>query len=159
MRAFHPSQRHQGCQGNALTAQPARKTKFGQWQTSFVFVIWVLTGGINMSLEVNGKTIETNENGYLLNQEDWNEEVAKVIAEQEGIAMTDRHWDVVNYLRTEFFDNNGNQPNNRIMVKDMGKLWGEKIDTKTLFDLFPGTPSKQAGRIAGLPESMRKGGY
>ena len=45
------------------------------------------------------------------------------------------------------------------MVKDMGKLWGEKIDTKTLFDLFPGNPSKQAGRIGGLPESRRKGGY
>ena len=41
----------------------------------------------------------------------------------------------------------------------LGKLWGEKINTKTLFDLFPGTPSKQAGKIAGLPESMRKGGY
>jgi sulfur relay (sulfurtransferase) DsrC/TusE family protein len=32
-------------------------------------------------------------------------------------------------------------------------MWGEKIDTKTLFDLFPGKPDKQAGRIGGLPES------
>ena len=49
--------------------------------------------------------------------------------------------------------------NTRNMIKDMGKLWGEKIDSKTLFDLFPGNPSKQAGRIGGLPESRRKGGY
>ena len=112
-----------------------------------------------MGLEVDGNTIETNDNGYLVNQDDWTEAVAEAIAKTEDIDMSERHWDVVKYLRDEYFDNNGNQPNNRIMVKDLGKLWGEKINTKTLFDLFPGTPSKQAGKIAGLPESMRKGGY
>ncbi len=112
-----------------------------------------------MGLEVNGKTIETNENGYMANLDDWDKDVAEAIASQEGIELTDRHWDVINYLRNEYVDNNGNQPNNRVMVKEMGKMWGEKINTKTLFDLFPGTPSKQAGKIAGLPESMRKGGY
>jgi len=37
--------------------------------------------------------------------------------------------------------------------------WGEKIKQGDLYELFPGDPSKQAGRIAGLPESRRKGGY
>ena len=41
----------------------------------------------------------------------------------------------------------------------MSEKWGEKIDQKTLYDLFPLDPSKQGGRIAGLPESRRKGGY
>lgn len=104
-------------------------------------------------------SVEVNENGYLVNVSDWSEDLAKDIAVKEGIDLSDRHWDVINYLRTEFIDNNGNQPNNRIMVKELGKKWGEKINTKTLFTLFPGTPSKQAGKIAGLPESMRKGGY
>ena len=46
------------------------------------------------------------------------------------------------------------------MTKAMAKAWGEKkIDAKVLYDLFPGDPSKQAGRIGGLPESRRKGGY
>ena len=102
-----------------------------------------------MKVEVNGKVIETSETGFLTKLEDWNEEVE----------LTQRHWDVINYLRDEFINNKENQPNTRHMVKDLGKLWGEKIDTKTLFDLFPGNPSKQAGRIGGLPESRRKGGY
>ena len=84
---------------------------------------------------------------------------AKAIAEAEKLELTDRHWDVINHLRDEFFNNAGNQPNTRKLVKFFEKLWGEKIDTKTLFDLFPGNPSKQAGRIGGLPESRRKGGY
>lgn len=112
-----------------------------------------------MSIEVNGKTIETTATGFLVNQEDWNEDVAKVIADDEGIELTERHWDFIKYLRDEYFNNNANQPNNRMILKDMGKLWGEKIDSKTMYDLFPGNPSKQGGRIAGLPESMRKGGY
>ena len=95
----------------------------------------------------------------MTNIEDWTEEVASVIAQQEGIELTQKHWDVINYLRDEFINNKENQPNTRNMIKDMGKLWGEKIDSKALFDLFPGNPIKLAGRIGGLPESRRKGGY
>lgn len=112
-----------------------------------------------MAYEVDGKTLETTETGFLVNMDDWNENVASVIAESEGITLTQEHWDVINYLRDEYLNNNGNQPNNRVMVKDMGARWGRKIGSKDLFDLFPGNPSKQAGMIGGLPESMRKGGY
>ena len=113
-----------------------------------------------MSIEVDGKTIATTATGFLENQEDGNEAVAHVIAKEEGIELTDRHWDVVKYLRDEFFNNNGNQPNTRTMVKDMQEVWtGEKVDAKTLYQLFPRDPSKQGGRISGLPESRRKGGY
>ena len=112
-----------------------------------------------MKVELNGQEIETTDTGFLVNLEDWNEDIAKVIAVQEEIELTERHWDVINYLRDEFINNKENQPNTRNMVKDIGKMWNEKIDTKTLFDLFPGNPSKQAGRIGGLPESRRKGGY
>tara|TARA_B100000953_G_scaffold114623_1_gene94260 strand:- start:116 stop:454 length:339 start_codon:yes stop_codon:yes gene_type:complete len=112
-----------------------------------------------MKIELNGNEIATTDTGFLVNVDDWNEEIAKIIAAQEEIELTDKHWAVIKYLRDEFINNKGNQPNTRNMVKDLGKLWGEKIDTKALFDLFPGNPSKQAGRIAGLPESRRKGGY
>ncbi len=103
-----------------------------------------------MKVEVDGIEISTTDTGFLTKIEDWTEDVAKVIADQEGIKLSERHWDVINYLRDEFINNKENQPNTRNMVKDLGKIWGEKIDTKTLFDLFPGNPSKQAGRIGGL---------
>ncbi len=112
-----------------------------------------------MALEVNGSSIETNENGYLLAMEDWNEDVAAVIAQQEGVELTDKHWDVIKFLREEFANNNGAQPNDRKIIKAMTPIWGGKISQKDLYDLFPGKPDKQAGRIGGLPESRRKGGY
>jgi len=112
-----------------------------------------------MSYEINGKTVETDANGYLKNVEDWNEDVARYIADEEGVELTDKHWDLINYLREEYVNNGGNQPNTRHIVKAMSDKWGQSIGQKDVYALFPKDPSKQGGRIAGLPESRRKGGY
>jgi tRNA 2-thiouridine synthesizing protein E len=113
-----------------------------------------------MTYEVNGKALETTETGYLVSQDDWDKDVAAAIAAADGLTLTQDHWDVIDYLREAYFEHNGEQPNNRAILKAMQEKWdGRPVDNKTLFDLFPGNPSKQAGKIAGLPESMRKGGY
>jgi len=112
-----------------------------------------------MAIEFEGRTIETNPQGYLENQNDWSEALATAMATAENITLTDRHWDVINYLRSEFFDNRETQPNTRAIIKAMSDEWGEKIKQGDLYQLFPLDPSKQGGRIAGLPESRRKGGY
>lgn len=112
-----------------------------------------------MSLEFNGKTIETDANGFLLNQEDWSKELGEHLAQMEGIALTQKHWDIIDYLRDEYFNNNATQPNTRHIVKAMSDKWGTNVSQKDVYDLFPKDPSKQGGRISGLPESRRKGGY
>jgi tRNA 2-thiouridine synthesizing protein E len=112
-----------------------------------------------MAIEVNGKTIETTDHGYLANYQDWNEDVARKLAEIEGIELTDKHWDVINYLRDEYINNAQNQPMERVVLKDMGKKWGSKPSSKDLYTLFPKAPTKQGTKIAGLPEVHRKGGY
>ena len=88
------------------------------------------------------------------------EEVAKVIAAEEGIELTDKHWDVLNYLRDEYINNNGNQPMERIIQKAMAEKWGDKkLSSKDMYTLFPRAPSKQGLKVAGLPATNRKGGY
>ncbi|CAA6805877.1 MAG: Sulfurtransferase [uncultured Thiotrichaceae bacterium] len=113
-----------------------------------------------MAYEVNGQTIAATETGYLENTSDWNEEVAKVIAAEEGISeLTEKHWDVINFLRSEYFDNGGNQPMERAIMKAMADKWGEKLKSKDMYNLFPRAPSKQGLMVAGLPATTRKGGY
>ena len=112
-----------------------------------------------MALEVNGQTVATTDNGYLEEANDWNEEIAKVIAVEEEIEMTQEHWDIVEYLRDEHFNNNGNEPNERTILKEMSKKWGRKSTSKEMYEMFPQMPSKQGRKIAGLPQSTRKGGY
>ena len=113
-----------------------------------------------MAIEIDGNIIPTTASGFLENIEDWTEAVAQQIAEQESIIISDQHWDLIIYLRGEFINNAGNQPNTRNIVKALSKKWEDKsVNAKSLYDLFPGDPSKQAGKIGGLPESRRKGGY
>ncbi|WP_298356908.1 TusE/DsrC/DsvC family sulfur relay protein [Rhodoblastus sp.] len=112
-----------------------------------------------MSYQFQGKDIETTATGYLVNPEDWSRELAEHIAGLDGLTLGDRHWDVIEFLREEYFENNQSTPNTRTIVKAMSEKWGEKLDQKALYDLFPLDPSKQGGRIAGVAESRRKGGY
>lgn len=96
--------------------------------------------------EYAGKIIELDADGNLANQSDWNEDVAKAIAAEEGIAaLTDRHMLVINYMRNEF-NSKGDAPSIRKLTKESG------VETKELYSLFPGGPAKKAARIAGLPK-------
>lgn len=112
-----------------------------------------------MEYVVDGKTVEADDHGYLVNQDDWSREVAEAIAKEEGVTLNQRGWDIIEHLRDEFFNNNGHQPNERNMVKHFKEVWGEDTETKALYECFPRGPAKQASKIAGLPETKRKGGY
>jgi tRNA 2-thiouridine synthesizing protein E len=113
-----------------------------------------------MSYEVNGQTLEADANGFLLNTEEWSEDVAQAIAAKEGIELTEKHWDMINYLRDEYLNNGSKQPNMRTIVKAMQEKWDDKsVDAKSLYQLFPLNPDKQASKIGGLPDTKRKGGY
>ncbi|HPY39456.1 MAG TPA: TusE/DsrC/DsvC family sulfur relay protein [Thiolinea sp.] len=114
-----------------------------------------------MALEIDGKTIEVTEAGYLVDLNDWDQAVAQQLAAEEGIeALTDQHWDVLHYLREEYINNNGNQPMERAILKAMAEKWdNKKLSSKDLYNLFPRAPSKQGLKVAGLPANNRKGGY
>ncbi len=105
-----------------------------------------------MALEVNGKTYETDEEGYLINLGDWNEDIAKVLAIEEKVDMTENHWEVINFLR-EYYNDFQIAPAVRVLTKAIGKKLGpEKGSSKYLYELFPYGPAKQACKIAGLPK-------
>lgn len=105
-----------------------------------------------MAYEVNGKSIDADEEGYITNLDDWNEELAGQIAEGEGVNMTPEHWEVVNFLR-EYYQEYQIAPAVRVLTKSIAKKLGpEKGNNKYLYELFPYGPAKQACKIAGLPK-------
>ena len=105
-----------------------------------------------MALEVGGKAIETDEEGYLANLTDWTEEVAGEIAKAENVEMSANHWEVVNFLR-EYYNEYQIAPAVRVLTKAIGKKLGaDKGNSKYLYELFPYGPAKQACKIAGLPK-------
>ncbi len=105
-----------------------------------------------MNIELQGKTITTDEQGYLVNLNDWSEELAVVLAEKDNLELTDAHWEVIHMIR-EFYQENGTAPAMRALTKlAKGKLGDEKSDSKYLYGLFPYGPAKQGCRYAGLPK-------
>jgi tRNA 2-thiouridine synthesizing protein E len=105
-----------------------------------------------MAIEVDGKTIDTDEEGYLSNLSEWNEGAAKVLAAQDEIELTESHWEVINFLR-DYYDEYQIAPAVRVLTKAIGKKLGkDKGNSKYLYELFPYGPAKQACRFAGLPK-------
>ena len=105
-----------------------------------------------MAIEVAGKTLETDEEGYLVNLSDWTEDVANAIAKAENVDMTPNHWEVVNFLR-EYYNEYQIAPAVRVLTKAIGKKLGpDKGNSQYLYELFPYGPAKQACKIAGLPK-------
>ncbi|MFP5211070.1 MAG: TusE/DsrC/DsvC family sulfur relay protein [Acidobacteriota bacterium] len=98
------------------------------------------------TLTIAGKTLALDADGNLANRNDWNEEIARELAAQEGIPeLTPQHWAVINFMRS-VFEKEGDAPSIRRLTKESG------VDTKTLYQLFPKGPAKRAARIAGLPK-------
>ncbi|MBY5991522.1 TusE/DsrC/DsvC family sulfur relay protein [Ferrimonas balearica] len=102
-----------------------------------------------------GNEIATDKQGYLLNSQEWEPEMAPLLAEQEGIALTEAHWEVVHFVRG-FYEEFNTSPAIRVLVKAIGqKLGADKGNSKYLYKLFPKGPAKQATKIAGLPKPAR----
>jgi tRNA 2-thiouridine synthesizing protein E len=105
-----------------------------------------------MPIEVGGKVVETDEEGYLTSLSDWNPDVAKVLAGQDNVTLIDDHWEIINFLR-EYYDEYQIAPAVRVLTKAVGKKLGsDKGNSKYLYELFPFGPAKQACRYAGLPK-------
>lgn len=105
-----------------------------------------------MTLEVDGRVLETDPEGYLRNLQDWKEDVARRMAEVDGIDLDEGHWEVINFLRG-YYTEYGVAPAIRILTKAMARQMGrEKGNTRYLYRLFPDGPAKQACRYAGLPK-------
>ncbi len=104
------------------------------------------------TVEIAGKPVEVDEDGYLVNLEDWTKDVAIVFAKEDELELSDAHWEVINFLR-EYYEKYQIAPMIKILVKEIGKTMGkEKGNTKYLYELYPAGPAKQACRFAGLPK-------
>ncbi len=104
------------------------------------------------TLECDGKSFEIDDDGYLIDWQDWNEGIAAQMAKEDGLDLTDAHWEVIKFLR-DYFEKFQIAPMVKILTKELKKKYGkEKGNTKYLYELYPAGPAKQACRYAGLPK-------
>ena len=97
-------------------------------------------------VELGGKQVDIDEDGFIQDPADWDEAVAKSLAATEGVEeLTENHWKVVNYLR-DYFAKFNMAPMIRKLCKESG------FPLKEIYELFPSGPAKGACKVAGLPK-------
>ncbi len=87
-------------------------------------------------------TVEVDENGYLVNMDDWSEELAKEIAKEIGIELTEDHMKVIRYIREKV------KAGETLSIRKIGK--SGVVSIKEFYQLFPDGPLKKASLIAGV---------
>lgn len=108
-----------------------------------------------MQFNVNDKVIETNEQGFLKNIDDWSEEFASQLAEHDGIKLYVDHWELIYYFR-EYYEENLVNPTMHQLVMTLGKkkdshFHDQKEYEKHIYKLFSTDPIHELCKLAGLP--------
>ena len=93
---------------------------------------------------IAGISVDVNEEGYMTNPSQWTEAIAKELAKEEDIELTDEHLKVAKYLREE------HEKGTVLTIRKVGK--SGLVDIKGLYKLFPGGPLKKSSKIAGIPK-------
>lgn len=97
-----------------------------------------------MDKTIGQTTISVDQEGYLTDFSQWDKEIGTEIAKEQGIEMTDKHWEIIDYIQQKFKEE---EPLSIRGIKKSGV-----IDIKQFYALFPGGPLKKATMIAGIPK-------
>ena len=94
---------------------------------------------------LDGHQIHVNDEGFLTDPSEWNEELARTLAAQIGIELTEAHWKAIHFLREDYASQGETATIRRVSTAG-------GIPVKELFTLFPQKPAKKMAYIAGLPK-------
>ena len=94
---------------------------------------------------IAGADVAVDAEGFMTEFEQWNEDIGVFLSEQIGIELTDRHWEVLRFIRDDY-TSQGETPT----LRRVSAVGG--VPTKELFQLFPKKPAKKMSYIAGVPK-------
>lgn len=94
---------------------------------------------------IEGHALHVDEEGFLTDPGEWDDDVARTLARQIGISLTDDHWRAIRFLRDDY-----EQQGETATLRRIAGLSG--IPIKQLFQLFPQKPAKKLAYVAGLPK-------
>lgn len=93
---------------------------------------------------IAGQSVEVTDEGYMVDASQWSKEIAAEMAKEEGIELSDKHYEVLEFLR------NASEKGETLTIRKVGK--SGIVDIKGLYQLFPGGPLKYSSKFAGIPK-------
>jgi dissimilatory sulfite reductase related protein len=104
------------------------------------------------TVAIQGRPVQVDDEGYLVDPAAWTREVAEEFARQEGIELADDHWAVIGFMRS-YLDEHQVAADARFVIRFLAEQLdnGAGADARALlFRLFPYGYVRQACRIAGM---------
>ncbi|HRJ28585.1 MAG TPA: TusE/DsrC/DsvC family sulfur relay protein [Cyclobacteriaceae bacterium] len=96
------------------------------------------------TLTLAGTSVDVNAEGYLTNMDQWTPELAREMAAQVNIELTDKHFEVIHWLREK------QREGVQLSIRKIGN--SGLVDIKQFYALFPGGPLKISSKLAGIPK-------
>jgi tRNA 2-thiouridine synthesizing protein E len=91
-----------------------------------------------------GVNVDVSEEGYMTDSSQWTKEVAEAIASEEGVTLTEKHFEVLDFIRNKVADGA------TLTIRGINK--SGVVDAKSFYQMFPGAPLKKSTKIAGVPK-------
>ena len=91
-----------------------------------------------------GVNVDVNDEGYMTDSSQWTKEVAEAIAAEEGVSLTEKHFEVLDFIRNKVADGA------TLTIRGINK--SGVVDAKSFYQMFPGAPLKKSTKIAGVPK-------
>lgn len=96
-------------------------------------------------VQILERPVHVDAEGFLTELSEWDEDLARALAQQIGLELTHRHWEVVRFLRADYAERGQTPTTRRVDV-----VGG--IPVKEQFALFPRKPGRKMAYVAGLPK-------
>lgn len=93
---------------------------------------------------IAGREIQIDSAGYLTDPSQWDEDLGRALAALAGVELTDEHWAMVRWMRTDFAQRGETATSYTINVAGV-------CATRRQFELWGKKPMKKASYVAGLP--------
>ena len=107
-----------------------------------------------LAKQIDNREVEFNDFGYMLDFDEWDDEIANALATADDLKLTDDHWTIISFIR-DFFGEYEVTPSATAVVKAVGdRITAEECTANIIDQLFPLDGYNQACRLAGLPESF-----
>lgn len=92
-----------------------------------------------------------DEEGYLIQPDDWTEDIANELAKEEGLELNETYWQALNFMQSYYNEHNV-APDVRHLISHMAveNSLSKREAKKLVFDFFPYGYVKQACKIAGM---------
>ncbi len=93
--------------------------------------------------------------GFLLDPDDWSPALACALARESGQPLDDEHWQIIDYIR-DAYARTQTVPEARKLLRFMREAWGDERATRRyLYRLFPTGYGQTACKIAGMRKPLK----